>query len=203
MRDEPIDLSSPAYTPRKLLEEVMWVLHAPRCAQLAPALDLDTGLISRIWNRKAPLTYGVFVQIMDRTGWGIAYVRQLAGMPYTGDTYPPRPRVIVPPKGRIYHSAREDILQAMPGTATELAKRAGYHREYIYYWLRKLRAGDPLTRASHIIGWKDPTGPNGSGDYAPIHAAGPGEDAARIRQKRCRVGLSQMRNTQEPRQSGA
>lgn len=90
----PFDLQSPSYTPRRLLEEVMWVLHAKTRDALAQALDLDSGLICRIWNFQAPLTDGVFVRIMDRTNWPVGYVRELAGMPYLGDVYPPRPRTV-------------------------------------------------------------------------------------------------------------
>jgi hypothetical protein len=192
MNDAPVNLQSPTYTPRRLLEELMWVLHAPRREQLARALDLDTGLISRIWNHKAPLTYGVFVRIMDRTGWSIAYVRELAGMPFEGDFYPPRPRtvsvmpksganphgvIILPKKPRDYHLAKEHILQAMPGTVDELAKRSGYHRNTVQIWLKVLRAGDPATRASHIEDWLPPAAHNGGGVYLAVHGAGPGEDA--------------------------
>jgi hypothetical protein len=183
-----VDLSDPSYTPGKLLDEFGFVARAENACQIARALEVDPAVISRILSLQAPVSDGLMVRIMDRTGWSIQYVRQLMGVPFDEDPYPPRVRRVEPPKGRIYHTAKEDILQSMPGTASELAKRAGYHREHVYCWLRKLRRGDPMTRESHIIGWQNPTGPNGSGDYTPIHAAGPGEDAPRIVLSRCRAG---------------
>jgi hypothetical protein len=196
MRDEPIDLAALSYTPEKLLDEVAFVMQAPNRNQVARNLDLDPALLCRIVKRQAPLTALVMVRIMDRTGWGIRYVRELAGIPYDGIVYPPRVRRIEPVKGRVYHTAKDDILQSMPGTVSELVARSGYSRETVYTWIRQLRCGDPLSRESHIIGWLEPTGPRGSGGVTAIHAAGPGEDAPRIPRKRCRVG--QQRTVPKP-----
>lgn len=176
MNSVPVDLQSPTYTPRKLLEEVMWVLHCKNRTELAVALGLDSGLISRIWNLKDPLTDGIFVRIMDRTNWGIAYMRKLAGVPYEGDTYPPRPRILST-KQRDYQLAKADILQAMPGTLQDLIQKSGWSERTVIGWLKVLRAGDPLTRSSHIIDWLQP---KKVGPYLAVHAAGPGEDAIHI-----------------------
>lgn len=194
MRDDPIDLHAASYTPEKLIDEVAFVMRAANQNQVARNLELDPALICRIVKRKYPLTALVMVRIMDRTGWGIAYVRQLAGLPYDGMVYPPRVRRIEPAKGRIYHTAKRDILQSMPGTVSELAALSGYSLDTVYGWVRRLRHGDPLTRESHIIGWIEPTGPRGSGGVTPIHAAGPGEDAPRIPRKRCRAGQARRKS---------
>lgn len=179
MRDDPIDLHSPSYRPERLLEEAMFVLRAPDRTTLARLLEVDPALICRIWNRKSHISELVMVRIMDRTDWSIRYVRELVGMPYDGMVYPPRPRMIeVQKPARNYHLAKEHILQAMPGTINALARKSGYSRGTVEFWIKVLRAGDPLTRGSHIIEWLPP---NGSGQYIPVHAAGPGKDAPRIK----------------------
>lgn len=178
MARDPIDLQSPSYTPERLLGEVMWVARVESRNKLAHALEVDGGLISRIWNKVSPLTDGLMVQIMDRTGWSLKYMRELAGIPYDGPVYPPRVRVIhVPLAPRDYQLAKGHILQAMPGTVEQLAKKSGYSRGTVEIWLKELRAGDPMTRASHIVDWIAPVG---AGGHAAVHQAGPGEDAVRI-----------------------
>jgi hypothetical protein len=194
MRDDKIDLQSPTYTPRRLLNEVMWVVHADNRNQMACLLELDNGLVSRIWNRQAPLSSHVLMRIMDCLGWGAQYVRELAGMPFDGTVYPPRPRILSKQQ-RNYQLAKADILQAMPGTVEELVQKSGWALRTVREWLGVLRAGDPHTRASHIVGWV----PQASRPGPPlaIHAAGPGEDALRIvprirgvraKKSRCDIG---------------
>jgi hypothetical protein len=71
---------------------------------------------------------------------------------------------------RKYHNAKEDILQSMPGTISQLVEKSGYHRATVERWMAKLRDGGE----SHIIKWLPP---NGSGHFIPVHARGPGKDA--------------------------
>lgn len=179
MRDEPINLESVSYTPNKLLGETAFVMRARNNRHLAQLLEVDAALVCRIVKRRSPITETILVRIMDRTGWGIAYTRQLAGIPYEGPVCAPRPRVAAPIRQpRNYHLAKSHILQAMPGTVGELARKSGYARGTVEAWLKVLRAGDALTRASHIIDWR---APNGSGPYIAVHQAGPGEDAVCIK----------------------
>lgn len=179
MKDEPFDLTDPSYTPVKLLDEAKWVLRARNRSQLARVLEIDEAIICRVWNLKVPISDHLMVQIADRTGWSIQYVRQLAGTPYDGAVFPPRPRLISLPKNPLdrYHIAKGHIVQSMPGTVPQLAKKSGYSANTVRFWVNEMRQGDPLTRASHITGWLPPPK---SGAHLPIHAAGPGEDAVRI-----------------------
>jgi hypothetical protein len=182
MRDDPILLTDPSYTPQRLLDEVMWIVRAANRNQMAQLLELDKGLVSRIWHRQAPLTAGILLRIMDCTGWGAQYVRQLAGMPYEGPVFAPRPRVIkLRSKHKTSAATREAVLMSLPGTVAELAKKSGYSKQTVKEWIRALRAGDPLNRASHIVGWVPP---KTRGPHHPIHAAGPGEDAVCVIQPR-------------------
>jgi hypothetical protein len=184
MTRDPIDLQSPSYTPERLLGEVMFVARAKNRNKLAHALEVDPGLISRIWNKLAPVSDYVFMQIADRTGWSVQYMRELAGIPYDGAVYPPRVRVAhIKLAPRNYHLAKGHILQAMPGTVGQLAKKSGYSRGTVEIWLKVLRAGDPMTRGSHIVEWIPPAG---AGAHAAVHQAGPGEDAVRIPRGRVR-----------------
>lgn len=84
MRDDPIDLQSPSYTPVRLLNETAYLLHCKNDRVLAMTLEVNQAVITRIRKRQAPITAGLMVQIMDRTGWHIQHVRELAGMPYDG-----------------------------------------------------------------------------------------------------------------------
>jgi hypothetical protein len=68
------------------------------------------------------------------------------------------------------HTAKADILQAMPGSVSQLVTKSGYHRATVERWVRTLRA----EQASHIIDWLRP---NGSGNFIPVHGKGLGEDA--------------------------
>ena len=181
-KDDEFDLQSPSYTPGKVLDHVAWELWVPNDQRLAHALEFHPAVICRIRNRLAPIGDRVMVRIMDRTTWTIRYLRELAGMPYIGMIYPPRPRVRTeyrPPRN--YHIAKEHILQAMPGTVDELVKKSGYNRGTVEHWMKALRTGDPRTRSSHIIEWHPP---NGTGPYIPVHQAGAGEDAILIRRSR-------------------
>lgn len=181
MKDAPFNLASATYTPGRLLDEVAFVLRADSGAALALLLEVDPAQISRTLNRKAPASDALLVRIMDRTGWRLEYLRELMGVPYDGIVYPPRVRRVEPvTTPRDYHQARRDILQAMPGTIAQLVKKSGYARGTVEIWVRKMRIGDPLARASHIIGWTPPASSHGSGPHAPIHQAGAGHDAPRV-----------------------
>ena len=85
-REEDIDLNSPLYTPNKLLNETMQLLGCKTDARLALILECDQAVISRVRSRKDPIRAWLMVQIMDRTGWHIQEVRQMAGIPFDGPT---------------------------------------------------------------------------------------------------------------------
>jgi hypothetical protein len=86
MRDDPIDLASPSYTPNRLLNHAAELLGARNDARLALILEVDCAYISRIRSRKEGIGPGLMVRIMDRTGWHIQHLRELAGMPFDGVT---------------------------------------------------------------------------------------------------------------------
>lgn len=207
MRGDPIDLQSPNYTPVRVLNETAFVLRVNNDSQLARRLELHQAVLTRIKKRSHPITETVFVRIMDRTGWGIKYTRELAGIPYEGIVYPPRTRSTGKPHHtpRNYQTAKDDILQAMPGTIDELTKRSGYSRGTVGIWVKVLRAGDPLTRGSHIIDWRPP---NGRGPFIPVHQAGSGEDAicilrAQTRREKWRKEKCGHRSTTQYTNQGA
>lgn len=84
MRDEPVDLQSPSYTPHKLLHETAAILHCKNDSQLALVLECDKSLLTNIRKRRQVVTPFLMCQIMDRTGWHIQDVRRYAGMPFDG-----------------------------------------------------------------------------------------------------------------------
>jgi hypothetical protein len=172
-----IDLQSPSYTPERLFDEFAYVARAANRTQIAQALEVHRAMMTRILGRRDALTEGLMVRIMDRTGWSIAYVRELAGIPFDGDVYPARSRIIST-KQRDYQLAKADILLAMPGTVDEIMQKSGWSLRTVREWIGVLRKGSPSTRASHISGFM----PQGSRPGPPlaIHSAGPGEDAVRI-----------------------
>lgn len=81
---EEIDLKSPIYTPNRLFDKAAELLQVKNDATLALVLECDQALLCRIRRRKSPLSAWLMIQIMDRTGWHIKYVRELAGIPYDG-----------------------------------------------------------------------------------------------------------------------
>ncbi len=75
-------LTNPAYTPRKLLNHVASHLKATSDCDLAGRLDYDHGALNRVSHKKAIISYMLLITILDHTGWSLAYVRELAGMPF-------------------------------------------------------------------------------------------------------------------------
>jgi hypothetical protein len=84
MKNDPIDLKSPSYTPAKLLHTTAAMLHCKNDSRLALALEVDKALITRVRRRQQVISPGLMVRIMDRTGWHIQEVRRLAGIPFDG-----------------------------------------------------------------------------------------------------------------------
>jgi hypothetical protein len=84
-----IDLQAPTYTPNRLFGKVAECLGADTDADLARALNCAQAQISRMRQRKDPISYRMMVLIMDRTEWTIRKVRELAGLP-AGDAKPMR-----------------------------------------------------------------------------------------------------------------
>jgi hypothetical protein len=82
--EAPEDLSDPSYTPNRLLDRTAEMLHIETDARLALVLECDASLICHIRARRYAISAWLMVQIMDRTGWHITYVRELAGLPYDG-----------------------------------------------------------------------------------------------------------------------
>lgn len=70
---------------------------------------------------------------------------------------------------RDYHVAKRDILQAMPGSISEIIAQSGYDRSTVERWMRRMRDVD-----CHIIDWRRP---EVSGPFVAVYAAGPGDDA--------------------------
>ena len=83
MRDE-FDLSSPAYTPVKLINETARILRCITDSALARALEVDIAMICRVRHRKWPITARLMVQIADRTGWTVQHIRALGGCQFDG-----------------------------------------------------------------------------------------------------------------------
>lgn len=83
MRD-PFDLNDPGYTPGKLLDATAKLLNARSDFDLARRLELDPAAICRTRHRKKPIGAHTIIQILDRTGWTLAHLRELMGVPFDG-----------------------------------------------------------------------------------------------------------------------
>lgn len=83
MRDD-FDMTSPTYTPHKLLTAAMIALKARSAHDLARKLEVDAAVMTRVRKRQVRISERLMVGIMDRTGWTIKHVRELAGMPFDG-----------------------------------------------------------------------------------------------------------------------
>lgn len=90
-RDRSIDLTDPKYTPVKLINEAARELGAGSDYQLARALEVTQSMLSRFRNRKVGISDRFMVDVADRTGWSIEYIRGLAGIPFDG----PRALVVI------------------------------------------------------------------------------------------------------------
>jgi hypothetical protein len=77
-----IDVNSPTYTPERLFETVRKSLGVKSLYKAALVLDIDHGQLSRVINRKDPLTSTLLMRVMDVTQWHISVVRELAGIPF-------------------------------------------------------------------------------------------------------------------------
>lgn len=75
---------------------------------------------------------------------------------------------------RNYHIAKQDILDSMPGTVSEIIKKSGYERCTVERWMRRMKHDDPAQRECHIIDWRRP---EVSGQFVAVYAAGPGKNA--------------------------
>jgi hypothetical protein len=73
-------LADPGYTPERLLTQAMAVMKARNERQLCQLLDIDQASVCRIRKRAAPVTAGIAIAIMERTGFSLSYVYELAGM---------------------------------------------------------------------------------------------------------------------------
>lgn len=66
-------------------------------------------------------------------------------------------------------ATRRDILQAMPGTIYDLARRSGYHERTVRRWVKTLQAASD----SHVGSWLRNTD---GGRHAAIYHAGAGRN---------------------------
>lgn len=82
--EDRINLQSPSYTPGKLLNAAAFLLGVTSDRALSRELECNEALICRVRNRKQVVSHYLMCQIMDRTGWHIREVRELAGMPFDG-----------------------------------------------------------------------------------------------------------------------
>jgi hypothetical protein len=71
---------------------------------------------------------------------------------------------------RNYHTAKADIIQAMPGTTGQLVEKSGWHHDTVARWVRRMRK----TGECRIVDWRRP---NRTGNFVPVYGAGPGADA--------------------------
>lgn len=86
-----IDMRIPTYSPARLINAVADFLGAKCDSHLAELLGFDPTQIGRVRHRATPITSGIIVAILDRTGWPITKVRELMGVPFGGaiSTAPP------------------------------------------------------------------------------------------------------------------
>ena len=75
-------LLEPSYTPHMLINYAAAFLGAKSDGDLAKILPYDEGSLHRVRHRKVLVSANFMVAIMDRTGWSLAYVRELAGLPF-------------------------------------------------------------------------------------------------------------------------
>lgn len=81
MADLKLDLQATSYTPNRFLDRASEIIGAWNDAELAHLLNCHQAALSRIRGRKAPITPGLMVKVMDRTHWTTKELRALAGMP--------------------------------------------------------------------------------------------------------------------------
>jgi hypothetical protein len=82
---------------------------------------------------------------------------------------------------RRHHLTQRDIVQAMPGTVREIARRSGYHHDTVVRHLAELRIGSERLRRAHIGAWFEP---EDGRTPAPIWHAGPGRHRAEPKRRR-------------------
>ncbi len=73
-------LADPKYTPEKLLDAIIKSRRLKNDAELARFLDLTPPHISKIRNRKMPITGLVLIDMLDTAGYSLGGLRKLAGM---------------------------------------------------------------------------------------------------------------------------
>lgn len=81
-------LNAATYTPGRLIDAASRALGVANDLQLSKALLIDKGQISRMRSRKTPISSGMLISVMDRTGWSLTKLRELAGVPFGNATAP-------------------------------------------------------------------------------------------------------------------
>lgn len=74
-------LTDPLYSPNRLLNRLLQELEFESDRELAVALGCVPTLIGRIRRKKQVISAGVVIGIMELTGWPLADVRALGGIP--------------------------------------------------------------------------------------------------------------------------
>jgi hypothetical protein len=80
-----VDLHDPTYTPQHFLLKVQEALGCKRQIDLAEKLGVHPQSLVKIRYRQYPLTAAWMVRIADLTGWSIAKIREMSGMPVTNN----------------------------------------------------------------------------------------------------------------------
>ena len=76
-----INVNNPEYTPIRLLNYVSDRLGVSNQKGLCIALDVDDATISKVFNRKQPISKNLMIAILDNIPeMSIAQLRELAGM---------------------------------------------------------------------------------------------------------------------------
>lgn len=129
MRDDPILLTDPSYTPQRLLNVLAQRFGAANDSELASLLEFERATLSRIRRRKLVIPGNLLVAILDRTDMTIRDVRGLAGMPFDGGLLPiappAAPAIVVPKRPAKPPLSVEDVraIRASSASQSTLAKQ--------------------------------------------------------------------------------
>lgn len=75
-------MQDPSYTPVRLINETAYKLGARSDSHLCSIINVHCAQLSRVRHRTQFVSCFMIISIMDRTGWSLAYVRELAGVPF-------------------------------------------------------------------------------------------------------------------------
>lgn len=72
-------LRLPTYTPERFLDRVLRHLHLKNDAALARSLEVTPAIVSRVRNRKLPVSANLLLSIHEHTNIAIAELRRMMG----------------------------------------------------------------------------------------------------------------------------